>query len=537
MKKGFTLIELLAVIIVLAIIALIATPIVLDVIKDSKDSAARSSAHGVLHSANYYYAEEYMKNNGSFREYECSFNNGEGCDLLFISGDKPTTGSLSINKDGNVNGKIEFDDYVFYICNSKVLEEESSECSFIEYEKIYAINENGIITGFKTNDVASILDFIIPTVNATDLTDEAEDYFKDSKITIPEYINGIEVKGIADNAFSSYEITEVTILSNKVITIGANALPTTLIKLRVNSCLVDKYNLNNVEIEGIGTCDTVPQVTYKCKRATQLHTETCSYTSTTSYCSGAGYTLNGTKKTTTITYGNLGTKGTLNPGDAYDCDINGNGNYGECTTDENGKTICTERFYYVSDLYNTTTNEFVDDYKVLIYYNNTIKGEPNTSGSMYTSSQSAKGPRTAITNLPKTTQWSNISLSNTSRAILTEAGDRWTSGGTTPSAFSYEGYAARLLTYQEVASACGEDDNPTSSGELDNCNYLMENTKYSSSSMPSLGPWLETPYRQANLRAWFVTGEKRSLNADGADYSNRGGVRPVIEVSKTDIEI
>ena len=47
MKKGFTLIELLAVIVKLAIIALIATPIVLNIINDSKETA-------VLRSADYY---------------------------------------------------------------------------------------------------------------------------------------------------------------------------------------------------------------------------------------------------------------------------------------------------------------------------------------------------------------------------------------------------------------------------------------------------------------------------------------------------
>ena len=45
MKKGFTLIELLAVIVILAIIALIATPIVLDIIEDSKNSSIRESAN------------------------------------------------------------------------------------------------------------------------------------------------------------------------------------------------------------------------------------------------------------------------------------------------------------------------------------------------------------------------------------------------------------------------------------------------------------------------------------------------------------
>ena len=48
MKKGFTLIELLAVIVILAIIALIATPIVLSIINNSKESAQLRSAEMYL---------------------------------------------------------------------------------------------------------------------------------------------------------------------------------------------------------------------------------------------------------------------------------------------------------------------------------------------------------------------------------------------------------------------------------------------------------------------------------------------------------
>ena len=43
MNKGFTLIELLAVIVILAVIALIATPIILNIIEDARDSAKQRS--------------------------------------------------------------------------------------------------------------------------------------------------------------------------------------------------------------------------------------------------------------------------------------------------------------------------------------------------------------------------------------------------------------------------------------------------------------------------------------------------------------
>ena len=54
MKKGFTLIELLAVVIILSVIALIATPIVLNIIENSKKEALRDSAYGLINSARFY---------------------------------------------------------------------------------------------------------------------------------------------------------------------------------------------------------------------------------------------------------------------------------------------------------------------------------------------------------------------------------------------------------------------------------------------------------------------------------------------------
>ena len=264
-----------------------------------------------------------------------------------------------------------------------------------------------------------------------------------------------------------------------------------------------------------------------CKRATVLHTEECTQTDSQYYCSGAGYTTSGSKGTSTITYGNLGTSGTLSSGDAFDCDVNGDGIYNPGT----------ERFYYVSDYYNTNTKLFEDDTAVLIYYNNVIAGSPsnNTTYAYDSSGENFHGPRTAIEQLPTTKQWGNVSLKNTSRAILNENGGNTTSGGTLPSDFNYLGYAARLLTIQEIRQATGKNNIPTwNVGELDNSNYLNENTNFFSSANKIWAWWLENP-RYSTNDAWNVNSSYRRVPGDPVSYDSGNGVRPAIEVSKTNI--
>ena len=265
-----------------------------------------------------------------------------------------------------------------------------------------------------------------------------------------------------------------------------------------------------------------------CKRATALHTEKCTQTDGSIFCSGAGYTTSGSKGTTTITYGNLGTTGILTTGDAFDCDVNGDGTYDSST----------ERFYYVSDYYNTSTKNFETDTAVLIYYNNVSSGNPNnnTKSSYDSSGENWHGPRTAITQLPTTSQWSNVSLKNTTRAILNENSENKTIGGTLPSNFSYEGYAARLLTIQEVKKGIENNNVPTwQVGELNNFTYLLENTKFSSNSNTAWAWWLENSQSDKSDYAWLVQGSHSFVNdgviSNAADVS----VRPAIEVSKSDI--
>ena len=257
-----------------------------------------------------------------------------------------------------------------------------------------------------------------------------------------------------------------------------------------------------------------------CIRAETLHTETCSQTSTTGYCSADGYTASGTKGTTTITYGNLGTSG-LTTGDAFDCDVNGDGTYDSET----------ERFYYVTDL------EENSDYAVLVYYNNVSGGEPNNMtkyeyNTTYSSSE-YYGPQTAIAQLPTTSQWKNVSLTNIVRDIKDEKGTVRVEG------FSYEGYAARLLTYEEVNRGCydGTTAINTKGGISNKCRFLMENTKYSRSSLKTYGVWLESPYsRRANL-AWNVCDDIHNVGNFLVDDASFNGVRPVIEVLKSNISL
>ena len=308
-----------------------------------------------------------------------------------------------------------------------------------------------------------------------------------------------------------------------------------------SGCLtIDEYKVTfaNGEVTNVEVGECGQKVAYKCKRATELHTEECTQTDSTRYCSGAGYTVTGTKGTTTITYGNLGTRGVLSSGDAFDCDVNGDDIYDSQT----------ERFYYIGDLFNTNTKQYNSDYGILIYYSNTIDGSPDkTSLSAIAYYSLAKenwhGPITAIDNLPSSELWSNVSLQSSSRSILNENNSNSNNGAIElPTAFSYEGYAARFLTKQEIFKSCNVTFSTlryeqTPVGEFDSCNYLMENTNYSDSSLGTLGYWLETSQSSSSTILWYINSSARYMGESSSSNSTIAGVRPVIEVLKTDIEI
>ena len=112
-KKGFTLIELLAVIVVLAIIALIATPIVMNTIKNAKKGAAERTADNYIKQVETAVATERLNGNiledgeyqitsdGNLCRDKSASCSDENKIYVEMSGTKPTSGIVTIS-----NGEI-----------------------------------------------------------------------------------------------------------------------------------------------------------------------------------------------------------------------------------------------------------------------------------------------------------------------------------------------------------------------------------------------------------------------------------------------
>ena len=138
-KKGFTLIELLAVIVILAVIALIATPAVLNIIEDSKRSAAEASARNIASTAKTYYMQKIMEGE-TVSDIDLSGS------TLTYDGDKATKGSISYDKNGNTYGKMYVSGYCIEIkANGDIVSEkiEESNCDVKTIPSVVKVYTNG----------------------------------------------------------------------------------------------------------------------------------------------------------------------------------------------------------------------------------------------------------------------------------------------------------------------------------------------------------------------------------------------------------
>lgn len=112
-RKGFTLIELLAVLVILTVIGLIVVPIIMKTIEDAKKGSYKNSAYGIIKAAENAYAKEIIKNGEITDVMEFKYKDGavEGDSKLDFKGLEPTSGSVTIDKDGNIEIAIVYDKY------------------------------------------------------------------------------------------------------------------------------------------------------------------------------------------------------------------------------------------------------------------------------------------------------------------------------------------------------------------------------------------------------------------------------------------
>ena len=129
-KKGFTLIELLAVIVILAIIALIATPLVLNAIKNAQKGAAERSAENYVSAVETAVAASLLGNNkiedGLYTiNSDGNITKGDNIYTIEVSGNKPIQGIVKIENGQVVKSsqtKLTIGDYqLSYDNNNKIV--------------------------------------------------------------------------------------------------------------------------------------------------------------------------------------------------------------------------------------------------------------------------------------------------------------------------------------------------------------------------------------------------------------------------------
>lgn len=256
-------------------------------------------------------------------------------------------------------------------------------------------------------------------------------------------------------------------------------------------CITIGYAYLSSTLNGEITTVTISPVTRKCQRAKTLHSITCTSSSTEGYCKAK-------KRKDSITFGQIGTSGKLTSGDAFDCDVNGDGTY----------DAATERFYYVSDLNSSTA--------ILIYYTYTNRYPYNAQ-----SSNSYSGPITAVGALPTTTEWSNISLVQKTSQIYNH------SGGTTVVDSSNKTHSLPKYTYTTAARLL----TLTEYNKITNTDIFWENF----GNMDPNCVWLNTPNASGGGEQVMAVYNPAYTSISTMPYrvSTSCAVKPVIEVSKS----
>ena len=499
-KRGFTLIELLAVIVILGVIILIATTRIANNTKKAKEEAFIEKTYLFLKAAEF---AEVEVEDGNFEKIykfpgDTSLTLTKYPDAGFIMRSQERTYKLQIWDDKlKICAVKDFDTNNITISKTikekdkciKIPGDESADESSLaadEYQIIYHANFEG-----DTSDVTQILKKDLSqklisnpftkenhefTYWSTKSDGSGDIYANEELVTNPTTKKTMHLYANWSNS--------LTCANNKNITITGNYICKNNSVIKTNSSTV-------------------------CKKALSLHQEKCLQTS--NYCNAAGYSVDGTKNTDIVTYGNCGSVGTLAQGDAFTCDVNKDNIFDELN----------ERFYYIGKHYNTQNLSFDDNIAVLAYYSSLSNGTA-CNYNMYSYGSNKENPTNLRANLPTTTMWPNVTLSEQTRRIVAQ------NNKIMNTSFSYEGYAARPMLIQELSQACsniyGGD------GTLDKCNFILENTKYTNPSVRITGSQFENPDNFYSGMIWVYRTSSRKIDRSSSGEGASFALRPVIDV-------
>ncbi|MCR5788055.1 MAG: InlB B-repeat-containing protein [Bacilli bacterium] len=284
--------------------------------------------------------------------------------------------------------------------------------------------------------------------------------------------------------------------------IDFNELMTTALPRRVPGFNVDYYTIGNddTHYDNIHIQNQTGDVTYVahlkakeftdiiCKRATTLNTATCNSTNSGNAC------LASYDSGDTITYGRLGDSTTFKVGDAFDCNVAGNG--------------YDTRFYYLRN-----SNQRA----VLIANNNSVG-----NGILNSTQESAYYD--SLDFLPnKIYTWLNVP-------------------GPTGEWYYM---AARPITIADLSAMRGNAsiDELKQAGSLDKVNFLFENLGLYTSDEGISRNWLFEDVVDNNTVYYVYNAVTRNIEEvsyeDIDNYTEMGGMRPVIEIplSRMDLTV
>ncbi len=190
-RLGFSLIELLGVIILLAVLALIATPIILDIVNNSKREAMKDTAYGLINGARNYTISNISDSPWSGKTFTITDGEFVG-DNLDMGGEIPEDGTIAVNAnldiaiavvDGHWCAKKNYNEKEITIsddiANCTIEEEEATTKSCFAFD-----NTTGTITSYYEYE-----------------GNNSENAACSNDVVIPSQIDGVNVTTIGPGAF------------------------------------------------------------------------------------------------------------------------------------------------------------------------------------------------------------------------------------------------------------------------------------------------------------------------------------------------